>query len=183
MKSRLVASIALAAAVALGTAGCNFLTPQATLEQYDPSDGVNGQVGDVALRNVLFILGEDETANLLFTTVNSGDEEADLHVEVLLDGEAWDEQVEIPTGLTVFGGEEDAVIFEGIDLPDGGVVTVYFQYGEAEGVELPVPVLDGTLEEYRPYVPTPIPTPTQTLVPTDDETASPTPSPTATAGS
>ncbi len=39
MKTRLIASIALGAAVVLGTTGCNILAPQATTIDYSASDG------------------------------------------------------------------------------------------------------------------------------------------------
>ena len=63
----------LASALVFGTTGCTFITSQATLNQYDPSDGISGRVGDLQLRNVLAIEGEDGKAvSLLLTVVNSG---------------------------------------------------------------------------------------------------------------
>ena len=35
----------LASALVFGTTGCTFITSQATLNQYDPSDGISGRVG------------------------------------------------------------------------------------------------------------------------------------------
>ncbi|MBH0029290.1 hypothetical protein I6F53_20320, partial [Pseudoalteromonas sp. SWN29] len=56
----------------MGTAGCSFITPTATLNQYDPSDGIGADVGDVKVRNVLAISNDDNSAvSLMITVVNT----------------------------------------------------------------------------------------------------------------
>jgi hypothetical protein len=56
------------------------------------------------------------------------------------------------------------------------VLAIYFQYGDRQGRELLVPVLDGSLEQYSPFLPqtpTPTPTPTPTVTATPAETPAP----------
>ena len=55
MKARVAASIVLALAVAVGTAGCGFIAPQATTKHYDASDGVSGNVGQIDVRNAFIV--------------------------------------------------------------------------------------------------------------------------------
>jgi hypothetical protein len=45
------------------------------------------------------------------------------------------------------------VLLEGIDAEVGGLLPLYFQYGDAEGVEKLVPVLDSSLPEYADLAP------------------------------
>ena len=60
MKSRALASIALGAAVILGTAGCSMISPQATTIHYAAAEGVNvpASAGPITARNVFFVIGE-----------------------------------------------------------------------------------------------------------------------------
>ena len=46
------------------------------------------------------------------------------------------------------GDEPSPLLLEGIDTQPGGLLSIYFQYGDAEGIEKQVPVLDSRLPEY-----------------------------------
>jgi hypothetical protein len=153
VKARLAASAVLAVGLVLGASGCSMLTYQATTEHYDPSDGVSADVGDLDLRNILVVSEDGEDGNLVMTVVNTGDEDAELGVQV---GEGGGETliVEVEAGGTVsLGGDEEPLLLEGIDTPPGSLVPIFFQYGSAEGVEKLVPVLDGRLPEYSDLTP------------------------------
>ncbi|MBG6239156.1 hypothetical protein IWX78_002135 [Mycetocola sp. CAN_C7] len=151
MKARLIASVVLAASVVLGTSACNLISPQSTTEHYDASDGVSGRIGDLKLRNAVIISGDGTDGNLLLSITNSGVSQ-NLTVQ-FGDGESL--VTGIPRQSTVsFGAEdEDPILLEGIDTKPGALLPVYFQYGDETGVELLVPVLDGSLEEYSEFVP------------------------------
>jgi len=157
VKARFLASAAVAAAVVLGTSACNLVAPQATTLQYNASDGVSGDVGSIAIRNAVVISDNGSDGNLVFTAVNDGGPHMlrvqygdDQSVEVMVDANA----------SVLFGGDTtDAVLLEDIGVQPGGLLNVYFQYGQEPGLELPVPVLNGDLREYS------------TLVPTDSEAA------------
>ena len=71
VKVRVLVAAALAVSVALGTAGCNLIQPQATRIAYDPSDGVSVNVGGLDLRNLMIISDNGKTGNFLLSAVNS----------------------------------------------------------------------------------------------------------------
>ena len=130
-----------------------MLTYQATTEHYDPSDGVSANVGDLDLRNILVVSDDGEDGNLVLTVVNTGDEDAELGVQV---GEGGGEPliIEVEAGATVsLGGDEEPLLLEGIDTQPGALLPIFFQYGTAEGIEKLVPVLDGRLPEYADLAP------------------------------
>jgi hypothetical protein len=175
VRARVAASAGLTALVAMTLAGCNFFTPQSTLVPYDPSDGVSAQVGDVHVLNALIVSEDGVDGNLLFSALNSGSDDVDLTLQFESNGEKVTLDVDVAAGTTgVFGfGESGQLFLAGIDTQPGGLLPVYFQYGDEQGRQLLVPVLDGELEQYQGLLPTPTPTPTPT------ETATPTPTPTA----
>ena len=160
MKARLAASAALALGLALGASGCSMLTYQATTEHYTASDGVSVDVGDLDLRNVLVVSEDGEDGALVMTVVNNGDEDVELGVQFGAGG--GDVQtIDVDAGATVAFGVDDSesidvldpLLLEGIDTQPGSLLTMYFQYGDAEGIEKQVPVLDGRLAEYADLAP------------------------------
>ncbi len=178
MRARVAASTGIAAVAAIVLAGCNFITTQQTLEPYDPSDGVSTTVGDVQVLNALVVSDDGESGNLVFSALNSGSDDVDLTVQFESNGEKVTLDVDVDAGSTgVFGFGEDGQLFlAGIDTKPGSLLPIYFQYGDEQGRQLLVPVLDGELDEYASLVPTPTPTPTPTETPaTPDPTPTPTP--------
>lgn len=130
-----------------------MITYQATAEHYDPSDGVSADVGDLDLRNVLVVSEDGIDGNLVLTVVNTGDDDAELGVQVG-GGGGETRIIEVEAGATVsLGGEEEPLLLEDIDTQPGGLLPIYFQYGSAEGIEKLVPVLDGRMPEYADLVP------------------------------
>ncbi|MCR2784053.1 MULTISPECIES: DNA modification methylase [unclassified Microbacterium] len=153
MKSRLLASLAMGAAVVLGATGCNMIAPQATTITYSPSDGVNvPDSGPVDVRNAMIIANEDGSAgnfiaSLVNTstepqTVNIGFENGDIGVW-LLDG---------GTAVTL-GVDEDPLLIAELDTPPGATTPIGVQSGGAEGARVEIPVLDGALPYYSEFVP------------------------------
>ncbi|MFC4222994.1 hypothetical protein [Lysinibacter cavernae] len=154
MKARIVSSVVLAAAVMVGATGCNLISPQATTYHYDPSDGVGGNTGELAIRNVMLIETEVEgTYSVVFSVVNNSADTVDLNVHVQDGNSQAEDSVTVAPGINKFGDEDqDVLIFEDVDTKPGAIIPVFFQYGEKTGVELEVPVLDGTLPEYKHLV-------------------------------
>jgi hypothetical protein len=154
VKARLAASAALAIVLALGASGCAMLTYQATTEKYDPSDGVSADVGDLDLRNILVVSEDGVDGTLVMTIVNTGEDDATLGVQF---GEGGSDvtEIEVEAGQTLVLGSEDEekVVLEGIDAEVGGLLPMYFQAGDAEGIDKQVPVLDARLPEYADLAP------------------------------
>ena len=181
MKSRLFASLAVGAAVVLGTTGCNLVAPQATTIDYSASDGVNvPESGPLKVRNALIVTDEEGSGgNLVAAIVNSTTEAQTLRVEVGEGGSTVRASVQVPASSTVSLGDlaNDVapLALDGFDGAAGSTVPVYFQSGDGQGALIDVPVLDGALEYLRTLAPTP--TPTSILVPATTPSATPSPTP------
>ncbi|WP_309071195.1 hypothetical protein [Arthrobacter sp.] len=146
----------------LGATGCSAVNEQATTIQYAASDGIVESVGPVKLRNILIITsGEGEPGTLLGTMIN----DSDSPVQVTIDGENESSQITIEANdKYVFEDEvDDDGTLEGVSEVPGSLVDLEFSVN-SETATFGVPVLDGTLEEYREYVPggfTPEPSPSE----------------------
>ena len=170
MRARIAASISLAIAVTLGTAGCGFLAPQSTTRHYDASDGVSGDVGDIAVRNALIVTGDGTVGNLVVTLVNNGSVPHRVQIERVA-GSQESTYVVVGAGETkeIGAAGETLILFRELHSIPGSLYPLYFQYGAQTGLPLRVPVLDGGLPEYADLTPahvgadtlsTPTPTPT-----------------------
>ena len=170
MKVRAGAAAAIAALVMLGVAAC---APIASLKHYDPSDGVSTTVGQVKVLNALVLSKSGANGNLLFSAYNPTDELIQLNVQYE-DGtdRTTAHATLLPDTTTNFGyGKDGQFLLSGLDVKPGSLARIYFQYGDEEGSQITVPVLDGTLAQYATLLPTPTPTPTPT------STMTPTPTP------
>ena len=81
---RLIAPIAVGAALVLGTTGCSMISPQATTIEYSAAEGVNVYAsGPLDVRNVFIVANEDGSAgNLVAAIVNQTDESHTLRIEL-----------------------------------------------------------------------------------------------------
>lgn len=151
--SRLLASVALGAAVLLGATGCNMIAPQATTIPYSPAEGVNIPAsGPVTVRNALLVASEDGTsANLLAALVNDTDEDATLNVGI--GGKTKTVRVDARTRLSLGFDGEEPLLFTGVSATPGTSVPATFQSGDGTGVEQRIPALDGTLDYLADFVP------------------------------
>ncbi len=158
MNSRALASIALGAAVLLGTTGCSMISPQATKIEYAAAEGINvpSASGPVDIRNLYFVVGEDDSASLIGAFVNPTGEDQRALLSIA-DGENL--VVEVPAGDVVSYGVEEHKTVESFTAKPGSMVEVAFTSGEGQTTTVGVPVLDGTLEYLQDSVPTaPAPT-------------------------
>lgn len=178
MIARGAASALLVGALLLGTTGCSFFATQATLIQYEPSDGVAAHVGDIKFRNVLAITSDGSELSIVFTAINSGDTDEFVTLQYVAEnGDKDDVEFFIAAHSSKSIGDpsrdEETVILTGTDATVGGLFSVYAQYGTHQGDEMLVPVLDGSLQEYSTLVPTgtPTTTPTPVVVPTPTATS------------
>lgn len=165
MKTRLVTSVALAAALSLGFSGCALISPQATLEPYAPSDGVETNVASIEVRNLMLITGADGgEANVVFTAVNNGDSAQRLGFSFVSPSGSSTAGAEflVEPGLTAFGDPDGESMFVTVRGAKPGSTVVTYVQTPGGDAELNVPVIDGTLQdedgayafpEYRPFVP------------------------------
>ena len=156
---RLIASVAVGAALLVGTAGCAMVSTQATTIPYSPADGVNvAGSGPLEVRNAL-IVGEEEggPGNFIAAIVNPTGDDHTLTIELGEGANAQSETVRVPARSSVSlgdpEGEDDPLLFDEIDGPPGSTVAVYFQSGDSEGVLQQVPVLGADLDYYGELLP------------------------------
>lgn len=168
---RALAATAVAASLLLGTTGCGIFVESATLKPYAASDGVNIDVGELKLRNVLVITDESGDGSLIGTIVNDADMAQSVNVE-LRNNDGSNGILPAFPGNTILGVKDStAVLFVGAGLEAGQYIDVYVQYGSYDGVLATVPVLDGTDPIYAPFTPAALaPTPIVTESPAPSET-------------
>ncbi|MGL4338869.1 MAG: hypothetical protein ACRCSP_00385 [Rhodoglobus sp.] len=175
--TRAAASLTLIAALVVATTGCTFISRQATLIKYDPSNGVGADIGAVQVRNAIALIGDDEgTASLLVTLINSGKSNASVALQYTSEGKKQTETIPVAAGESVsFGNspDEEQIIVLSSEVEAGALLPVYVQYGDYEGTQLMVPVLEAE-GAYDGLQPEPIETPEPTVSPANP--VSPTPS-------
>jgi hypothetical protein len=156
VRRRLLAPLALAFSVVLGTTGCTLNAEIATMKDYDPSDGVGTEVGDLALRNIMLIINDAGDANLVMTVVNTSGEDVSLGVQYTDGSQQTNETLDIsgiPALTRIGDNPAEGIVLSGSEVVPGGLAPVYFQYADHPGELVMVPVLDGTLAEYELLVP------------------------------
>ena len=173
---RLAVSVAVAAALAVGTTGCTLLAPTATKIQYDPADGVSVNLGDVLIRDAKVVPNADGSlVSLAFTAINDSGTATPLNVSYTTASGVEHGSVTLPTGITNFPGTAgELTVSDPADAALGSLYTVAFEAHGSDTVPAQLPVLDAT---GRPWldgsVPTPLPTPVP--LPSVVPSASPTP--------
>jgi hypothetical protein len=177
-------SVAVAATIALGATGCEFMSPAHTAHIKQITDGVDVSTGRVDVRNALLISDDGASARFIGTLVNNDDQDdltvsieiggatqtvevpANTHVDLAMASGAADaDESSVQEGEVTQGtaaGDAEPVVFDDADAAPGSLVKVYFSYPDAEGVSANVPVLTSAQEEYQTLAPSPTPTSTST---------------------
>jgi hypothetical protein len=172
----------------LALAGCTFFAPQATLIQYDPSDGVGITVGSVALRNAFVISPDGQDANLVGSLINTSGGAKTVRFQYTSNGKSVTTTVDLPAsgpnGAIAFGNSGvKQVVFTGTKVKPGSLLRVFMQYGSKSGKSVLLPVLSGsTLKAYSTLTPSPTPSATSScsISNTGEIVGCPTPTPTPT---
>jgi hypothetical protein len=146
--ARAAASVILAGALVLGTSGCTFLSTQATLIQYDPSDGVGADIGNLHVRNVFAVANESgDAVSLVITIVNPRQGAANVNLQFESNGEKTTVSKPVSgNSVSTYGTtpDENQIVIANPDVEPGELLPVYVQYGKYEGEQLLVPVLEAT---------------------------------------
>lgn len=147
---RIAASLAVAA-LAFGVTSCGAINEQATNMDYAPSDGVNVDVADAKVRNLMFVTNSDETeARLIGSVVNAGDSALTLSIQAESTAPV---SIQVPADGTVkLEDDKNEKIVNNLGISAGEHAPSVFTVA-GENVEFSVPVVDGTLAEYRDFVP------------------------------
>ena len=168
MRRRIAATAVLAAGLLIATAGCTFLTPQATEIKYDPSDGVSLNVGDLQVRNALVISPKGTDGNLVGVFINTSKSPIEVEVQYTSHGalKATTEELDIPLAagqvLSLGNPGVPQEVFQGLNVPPGALAKVFVEYDGVAGKNVDLPVLINSDGSYNGDAPKPTPTPTPT---------------------
>lgn len=160
MRARVGAAALLVAVIGIGLSGCNFFVDQWTTTPYDPSDGVSTRVGDVRIINALVVSDTGDDGNFVATAVNTGSNDVELVLQYESRGNKVDVSIELDADSTtqIGFGPDGQLLLDGIYTTPGSLISIYLQYGDEQGRQIQVPVLDGSLPIYSDLLPTPVPT-------------------------
>ena len=156
--------LSLIAAIGIGAmafTGCSAINQQSTALEVTVSDGVNFTMGSLDLRNVLIVSkAAGSPGRVLGTFYNKADTDITLRITG-----AQGSQAEItvpPNKPLVLDDLTDEAILSTMAEPPGAVESVGLQSSgaESETASLVIPILDGTLAEYKNLVPTQMPSAT-----------------------
>ncbi|MET0735669.1 MAG: DNA modification methylase [Microbacterium sp.] len=157
VNSRLIASLAVGAAVILGTSGCAMISPQATTIAYSAAEGVNVHgSGPLEVRNAFIVANADGTkGNFVAAIVNTTDESHTLRVTFGEGSDTIEETIRVAANSVLSLGSEETepLEIEGIEMLPGSDVPGYFASDDAEGTLVSLPVLDGQLSYLAALVP------------------------------
>lgn len=133
--------------------GCSLNSEVESLRPYAPSDGVQSDVDSLKSRNLMFIRNDNGQAILIGSFINSSQDELMASIETL---DANGESVKFEFSIEP-GGKYDlgyngnpGLVLEINDI--AGSMRNVFLTAEGDPFGKLVPVLDGTLEEYRSFV-------------------------------
>lgn len=154
MNLKKITALFAAAAVALSLAGCSLSREVASLDPYAPSDGVQVDKGQLKVRNVMFIVGEDGNAVLIGSFVNQAEEAISGVLETMdSNGEVVVTEFSVPAESKFdlgYNGTEGKRLYL-TEIP-GSMHPVFVRIAGNDPIEMPTPILDGALEEYRPFI-------------------------------
>lgn len=180
--------LSLIAAIGIGAmtfTGCSAINQQSTAMAVTVSDGVHLDMGQLELRNVLIISeAEGAPGRVTGTFYNTADSDITL---TFSGAQGAQTEITVPPGAPlVLNDQADKAILSTVAERPGSVETLELRQSGAgtETASLQVPVLDGTLAEYKNLVPTVAPTVEPTAEPSTspqdeatDEAAEPTAAP------
>jgi hypothetical protein len=140
--------------VVAGVAATAACSPIETDRPYSPSDGLRVDLTDELRGLNLLVVSEDEGEPGALLGAFANDSAADVAFEIAPEDGA---PLLIPVGAgeTVYLGGDDGfdAQFGRVDAEPGGVLPVTVSVSTGEQATLSLPVLDGTLGEYAPYLP------------------------------
>ncbi|WGW12544.1 hypothetical protein LWF01_01900 [Saxibacter everestensis] len=175
-----VLQAATAALLLIPAAGCSALiNEQATTNEYAGGDGISLDVGELELRNIMLVGKEvGSPANLLLVAVNDSSIEQSLSIEISGQDLSFDVPAESQLEVNPDADEEAQV--DQLEAGPGALQDASFTSGSDTKDER-IPVFNGALSQYAPYLPTASPTPTEepTTEASDEPTSASTDEPTS----
>ena len=149
---RRLAATALIVALSLTTSACSISGDVASLQPYSPSDGQQVDLDQILARNFMYLVADSGNGYLVGSIVSQATEDQVIKIQYVDPNTQakTDYFLEIPAGHKVdFGyNGNPAILLPVVDGP-GQTAKFYFLESDTVNAIMRVPVLDGTLEEYR----------------------------------
>ncbi|SDL30229.1 hypothetical protein SAMN04487913_10816 [Arthrobacter sp. ok362] len=166
----------------LSVTGCGYINPQQTSEQYSASDGTRTDLGALQLRNFVIISdGENKPGRVIGAVYNTSSKDVVLTIKG-----ASGSQAEVPVkqkSYTMLNDSAAPAILSTVGAKPGSIAEVTIsEDGTSQNAMFKVPVMDGTIVDYKSYLPTPEPTATGAATSSGTATSTETPTPSSTAG-
>jgi hypothetical protein len=153
LKTKKIIATLAALVTIFALAGCSLNREVASLDPYSPSDGVQVDLPELKARNVLFVSDTDGNSVLIGSFINTTDSIVSAQLETMdSEGKLVITDITIPAEGKFdlgYNGTEGKRLFL-TELP-GSMHPVYIRAG-GDPAEMLVPILDGTLAEYRPFI-------------------------------
>lgn len=149
-RRRVTAALVGVAVLGLLT-GCDLFAPQDTKYIQETAAGVNGEIGPIFIGDAVLLKAQSSGPTALVTTlVNQGESSEEVRIST----DAGSETVTVKAAelLKIGTPDGESVTFDGLDAPPGALADVTFQTS-SETETLQVPVLDGSLPQYKNLVP------------------------------
>lgn len=148
-----IVALSTVALASIALSGCSLSRDVASLDMYAPSDGVQVDLETLKVRNAMFIAGSSGNVLLIGSFVNSGMEDVTATIQTT-DGNGEEVRVSllVPAGQKIdlgYNGQDGVVM--PLDVLPGSMYPIFVS-GNADPVEMLVPVMNGALAEYRPFV-------------------------------
>lgn len=175
---KFVTAVAVSAALVLGTTGCSLTHNVPTLQSYSPSDGAEAVVDGVKALNVIYLTQTNtpkdswagtEVGGIIGSFVNTTNQPVQIRLQFTEDASnatdvissqkrEWVSEVIAPGAKYDLGYNENPALAaillkaDGKVAAPGSLVNIWLAVNDGAGVELRVPALDGTLEQYSALV-------------------------------
>ena len=149
---RRLAATALLVALSLTTSACSISGDVASLQPYSPSDGQQVDLDQILARNFMYLVADSGNGYLVGSIVSQATEDQVIKIQYVDPNTQakTDYFLEIPAGQKVdFGYNGNPAILLPVVEGPGQTAKFYFLESDTVNAIMRVPVLDGTLEEYR----------------------------------
>jgi hypothetical protein len=168
----------------LSVTACGYINPQQTSVQYSASDGTRTDLGPLQLRNMMIVSdGENKAGRVIGAVYNTSSND----VKLTING-ASGSQTQVPVkknSYVLLNDSTNPAVLSTTGGKAGSVVEVTIREDATNlNTKFKMPVLDGTITDYKQYLPTAEPTstgaasgtasPTSTVSPSSSASPSPT---------
>lgn len=152
-RTRNVLATCVSVGVALALSACSTTNPMTTTDSYAAADGVDVELGDLRIGNLLVLASAQDAAGTVLAAL-SNDGTSDIEVTIgLADGEGT--SVSVPGGQTVVIGPQGRtpVELDAVPAAPGALVALTISSDRGGSTTERVPVLDDTFPQYADLVP------------------------------